>query len=70
MTYPVYCPALTRRENDVMPLLDTWLTYDEIGTKLSITVHTVKCHVRAIYWKFGVTSRREAVERAHQMGLL
>jgi LuxR family maltose regulon positive regulatory protein len=33
-------------------------------------VNTVKSHIRSIYAKLEVSSRREAVRRAHDSGLL
>ena len=35
-----------------------------------MSVNTVKSHVRAIYGKLGVTTRRSAVLSAHEHGLL
>ena len=42
---------------------------DAIGAELFVSRHTVHSHATAIYRKFGVTSRSEAVERAKQFGL-
>ena len=63
-------PSLTERENDVLQLMETWLSWAEVGEKLNVTVNTVKTHVRAIYWKLGVSTRREAVACAHRRGML
>ncbi len=63
---PVYSPALTHRELDVLDLKGTWLTLAEIGTKLGISENTVKTHARAVNWKLGVSSRRDAVDWSHQ----
>jgi LuxR family maltose regulon positive regulatory protein len=46
------------------------LTSAEIAGDLFVTVNTVKTHQRAIYRKLGVSSRREAVERARAHRLL
>ena len=35
-----------------------------------MSVNTVKSHIRSIYAKLGVSSRREAVLRARDRGLL
>ena len=43
--------------------LPTHLTFAEIGAELFVSRHTVHSHATAIYRKFGVTSRSEAVER-------
>jgi LuxR family maltose regulon positive regulatory protein len=42
----------------------------EIAKDLFVTVNTVKSHQRAIYRKLDVTTRRGAVDRAHELNLL
>ena len=61
---------LSERELTVLGLLPTMLSLDEIATDLTVSVNTVKSHVRAIYAKLGVSSRRLAVLAAHEHGLL
>lgn len=51
---------LTPREAEILAYLGTWMSLDEIGVELDITSNTVKSHVRSIYWKLGVHSRRQA----------
>jgi LuxR family maltose regulon positive regulatory protein len=46
------------------------LSLNEIAADLSVSVNTVKSHLRSIYAKFGVSSRRFAVLAAHEHGLL
>jgi LuxR family transcriptional regulator, maltose regulon positive regulatory protein len=62
--------ALTTAELRLLPLLPTHLTLGEIGERLHVTRNTVKTQAIAIYRKFGVTSRREAISRMHELGLL
>lgn len=52
---------LTQREREVLTCLRTTMTAAEIATHLGITYPTVKTHIRAIYRKLGVTTRRAAV---------
>lgn len=52
---------LTEREHVVLTKLSEGLTYDEIGVALSISINTVRKHIRAIYEKLEVNSRTEAV---------
>ena len=42
----------------------------EIGRRLFISVQTVKTDTVSIYRTLGVSSRSEAVERAHALGLI
>lgn len=62
--------ALTERERAVLERLPTMRSMGEIATDLTVSLNTVKTHQRAIYHKLGVESRRDAVTRARQIGLL
>lgn len=53
--------VLTRRESDVLACLRTTMTAEEISEHLGIAYPTVKTHIRSIYRKLHVTSRRAAV---------
>ena len=61
---------LSEREITVLALLPSLLSLDEIALDLTVSVNTVKSHVRSIYSKLGVSSRRRAVLAAHKHGLL
>jgi len=61
---------LSEREITVLTLLPSLLSLDEIAVDLTVSVNTVKSHVRSIYTKLGVSSRRLAVLAAHERGLL
>ncbi|TQM13635.1 LuxR C-terminal-related transcriptional regulator [Pseudonocardia kunmingensis] len=61
---------LSERELTVLGLLPSMLSLDEIADDLTVSVNTVKSHVRSIYTKLGVSSRRLAVLTAHEHGLL
>lgn len=56
--------VLTDREEQVLDLLAEHLTNQQIASRLSISVHTVKNHVHAVLSKLGVNSRAEAVAAA------
>lgn len=62
--------SLTTAELRLLPLLPTHLTLGEIGERLNVTRNTVKTQAIAIYRKFGVSSRRAAISRMHELGLL
>ena len=51
-------------------LLESDLTGPDIARELSVSLPTVRTHTRNIYAKLDVTSRRGAVRRATELGLL
>jgi DNA-binding NarL/FixJ family response regulator len=53
--------VLTRRENEILELIEQGLTNQQIASRLSLTLHTVKNHVHNLLGKLGVASRSEAV---------
>jgi LuxR family maltose regulon positive regulatory protein len=61
---------LSEREREVLHLIAEGLTNPEIGSRLFLSVHTVKTHARNIYGKLGVHNRTEAVTRARALGIL
>jgi DNA-binding NarL/FixJ family response regulator len=52
---------LTPREIEILELIDGGLTNQQIASRLSLTLHTVKNHVHNLLGKLGVGSRTEAV---------
>ena len=61
---------LTERELIVLRYLPTMLKAGEIAKDLYVSVNTVKSHLRSVYRKLDVTTRRDAVERARDLNLL
>ncbi len=61
---------LTERELTILRYLQSILSNVEIASELSLSVNTVKTHVRNIYRKLDATRRREAVRRARDLHLL
>ena len=61
---------LSERELDVLRLLATDLDGPAIARELSVSLNTVRTHTKNIYAKLGVNSRRAAVTRAGELGLL
>jgi LuxR family maltose regulon positive regulatory protein len=53
--------ALTDRELAVLQLLPSMMSNEQIARELFVSVNTVKVHLKSLYRKLGVTSRREAV---------
>lgn len=62
--------TLTTAELRVLQLLPTHLSFEEIGRELFVSRNTVKTQAIAVYRKLGVSSRSDAVERAHTLGLI
>jgi LuxR family maltose regulon positive regulatory protein len=61
---------LSERELDVLRLLATDLDGPDIARQLFVSVNTMRTHTKSIYAKLGVNSRRAAVRRAEERGLL
>jgi len=59
-------PGLTAREAQVVERVAAGLTTQQIASDLFISTHTVTSHVRHVYTKWGVASRRELAERFRQ----
>ncbi|HEU5486952.1 MAG TPA: LuxR C-terminal-related transcriptional regulator [Microlunatus sp.] len=68
--HPGSADALSDRELQVLRLLDTELTGPEIARALFVSRNTLSTHTKHIFTKLGATSRRAAVLRAHERGLL
>jgi LuxR family maltose regulon positive regulatory protein len=61
---------LSQRELDILRLFKTELSGPEIAQELVIALSTVRTHTKSIYNKLNVNSRREAVKRAIELGLI
>jgi ATP/maltotriose-dependent transcriptional regulator MalT len=69
ITVPETGQTLTPREAEVLKLLMAGATNKEIAEQLVITLRTAKAHVSNIMRKLDVSSRTEAVARAHRLSL-
>src|SRR3954451_22730937 len=67
---PDVAVPLSEREMAVMALLPSLLSAREIADEFTVSVNTVKSHIRSIYAKLGVSTRRDAVRRAQERGLV
>jgi len=61
---------LTGREREVLTLLAAGLTNVEIARRLTVSVSTVKYHLRGICSKLGAANRAEAVALALENKLI
>lgn len=66
---PLISP-LTARELDILRELPTLNRLAEIAGDLLISTNTVKTHIRGIYRKLGVSSRKDAVAEARRLNIL
>jgi predicted ATPase/DNA-binding CsgD family transcriptional regulator len=61
---------LTRREREILVLLESDMTGNEIAVKLTLAPSSIKWYTQQIYGKLGVNSRKQAILRARELGLL
>ena len=61
---------LTRRESEILGLLDQGFSAPEIAEQLTLAVSSVNSHIQHIYGKLGVNGKRPALNRARALGLL
>ncbi len=61
---------LTGSEVAVLRFLPSHMTNQEIAESLFLSINTVKTHLRSVYRKLGVTTRRQAISAAGRLGLL
>ncbi len=68
--YEPYVEPLTRREREILSLLNSDLTHREIADRLTLAPASVKWYIQQVYRKLGVNSRRSALARGKQLGWL
>ena len=61
---------MTLRESEILELLAQRMSNKEISRRLGISLSTVKNHVHRILEKLDVHRRRDALRRAHELGLV
>ena len=61
---------LSPREIEVLELIETGMTNQEIAQELVISHHTVRTHTSNIYAKLGEKNRTRAIYRARALGIL
>lgn len=62
--------ALTSSELAVLRFLPSHMTNQEIAEALFLSINTVKTHLRSVYRKLGVSTRRQAIACGGKLGLL
>jgi len=61
---------ITRRQREILKLLAQGHSYEDIGLALSLSINTVRSHVRTIYERLGASTKVEAVIAAIELRLL
>lgn len=72
---PTHSPSplaepLTEREQEVLHLMAEGLTYNEIAGRITVSLNTVRTHVKNIYSKLGIHKRSQAIAKARDLHLL
>jgi NarL family two-component system response regulator LiaR len=62
--------GLSKREIEVLNMLASGLSNQEIGDQLYISLATVKTHVSKLYDKLEVKRRTQAIEKAKRLGII
>lgn len=60
--------TLTPREREILALLPSGLSNNELGEKLGIAAGTAKIHVERVLYKLGVKDRTQAAVKAVELG--
>ncbi|HKO51220.1 MAG TPA: response regulator transcription factor [Polyangiaceae bacterium] len=67
---PAADELITKRQREILKLLAQGHSYEDIGLALSLSINTVRSHVRAIYERLGASTKVEAVIAAIELRLL
>lgn len=62
--------ALSARETEILQLAGKGYTYKQIAEAYNISWHTVHSHLKQIYSKLRVSSKREAIQKARRMAII
>lgn len=63
-------PQLTRRQREVLSMLDEGMTTKQIARDLGISIHTTRHHVQAILRRLDSPTQLHALHTAREMGLV
>ncbi len=62
--------GLSKRELEVLQLIATGMSNQEIAEKLFVSLPTIKTHASTIFEKLDAKRRTQAIEKAKKMGLV
>lgn len=61
---------LTMRECEILRLLELGLSRSEMAAELSVSLNTIKSHMKSLYRKLGATNKNEAISISRAKGFL
>ena len=67
---PAASGKLSKRQTQLIAMLDRGMSNRDIATELEISEHTVKVHLWRLFRRLGVKSRTQALHHARSHGLL
>lgn len=62
--------SISKREYEVLELIATGMSNQEIADKLFVSLNTVKTHSSRLFEKLDVSRRTQAVDKAKSLGLI
>ena len=62
--------GISKREADILLLIDEGLSNQQIADKLFISEHTIKKHISNIFQKLQVERRTEAIKKARELSII
>ena len=68
--HPTLIESLSERELEILQLMASGLSNQEIAGRLYLATGTVKAHLHNVYGKLDVRGRTQAIVRARELELL
>lgn len=62
--------GISKREHEVLELMSTGLTNQEIADKLFVSLNTIKTHSSNLFLKLEVSRRTQAIQKGKQLRLI
>lgn len=62
--------GISKREHEVLELMATGLSNQEIADKLFVSLNTIKTHLSNLFIKLDVKRRTQAIQKAKEIGLI
>jgi NarL family two-component system response regulator LiaR len=62
--------GISKREHEVLELMATGLSNQEMADKLFVSLNTIKTHLSNLFIKLDVKRRTQAIQKAKELGLI